>query len=394
MSAPAILGDRSLFPLLQADVYANHAAVSPLSAPVVDAIAATAQSYARHGLGALPQVLDHRAGLAEDLAALVSVAPADIAWVANTSTGVIDIAWGMDWRRGDRVVLFEGEFPSNVTPWLQAAEHFDLKVEWIGADGFGDGSGRGLQRFDELMAGARLAAVSAVRFQSGLRMPVEAMARICRRRGARLFVDAIQAVGATPLDLSAVDFASFGSHKWTMGPEGAAALIVRPDAADDLRPRLAGWMSHQDPFDFLSGGPGLLRPARPLQSGPGWAQVGAASALTFAGWRTAVGLIRGLGVVAIAGHLQRWHDRLEPLLHARGFASLRAGDPAGRSGSLCLRPPRGVDGGQLQRLLSDAGVACSYPDGCLRFAPHWPSSLDEALQIDGAVASALGLARS
>jgi hypothetical protein len=52
-----------------------------------------------------------------------------------------------------------------------------------------------------------------------------------------------------------------------------------------------------------------------------------------------------------------------------------------RSGILAVRPPAGLDAAALARALRDRGVACSSPDGRLRFAPHWPNALDEVPRV-------------
>src|SRR5262249_23977936 len=154
----------------------------------------------------------------------------------------------------DRVVIFEGEFPANTTPWLRAAELFGLTVVWIPVADFLASEEQGLSRLDrELAQGARLVAVSAVEFQSGLRMPVEAMAARCHAAGAELFVDGVQGCGVVPIDVSAsgIDYLAAGAHKWLMGLEGAGFLYVNPSRVEALRPHVAGWLSHEDAIAFL-----------------------------------------------------------------------------------------------------------------------------------------------
>src|SRR5262249_23746453 len=164
--------------------------------------------------------------------------------------------------------LFEGEFPANVTPWQRAAELFGLSIAWIPLSAFAASEEEGLALLTrELERGVRLVAVSAGEFQTGLRMPVEAMAALCHAAGAEIFVDAVQCCGAVPLDAGAagIDYLASGSHKWLMGLEGAGFLYVSPDRVDALRPNVAGWLSHEDPLDFLFRGPGLLRYDRPIK---------------------------------------------------------------------------------------------------------------------------------
>jgi len=227
----------------------------------------------------------------------------------------------------------------------------------------------------ELSRGARMVAVSAVEFQTGLRMPVEAMATLCHEAGAELFVDAVQACGAVPLDVGAagIDYLAAGSHKWLMGPEGGGFLYVSPDRVGALRPNVAGWLSHEDPVGFLLRGPGLLRYDRPVRRRADFLEGGNVNTAGLAGLEASIDLLLALGVPSIFAHVNGILDALEGPLVARGFRSLRSRDPRQRSCTLSLLPPPGVDVIELQRLLGLRGVSCSTPDGVLRFTPHWPN---------------------
>jgi len=86
-------------------------------------------------------------------------------------------------------------------------------------------------------------------------------------------------------------------------------------------------------------------------------------------------------VSAIFEHVQGYLDRLEGELTERGFTSERSPDPRRRSGTLSLRPPSDVDLHGLWRALNERGVACTMPDGRLRFSPHWPNALDEVPRV-------------
>lgn len=376
-SPRAVLGDRSLFPELQWRVYANHAAISPLSQPVEAEVADLARRYARQGLNAFFPEIERRDGLRARLAALVGAEATEIGLVSNTSTGLLQLAFAQPWRPRQRILLFEGEFPANVLPWLQAARAFDLDAVLLPLSGFGDGSGDGLARLEaELKRGAALVACSAVQFQTGLAMPLGAIGALCRQHGARFAVDAIQALGAMPLDVGAlgIDLLSCGSHKWLMGPEGCGFIYAR--AGLGLDPRLTGWLGVEGALGFLTQGPGLLRYDRPLRQDAAWAEIGAANALGLAGLDRSLALLEQVG--PILPHLQAWHDALEPGLLDRGFVSLRAADPAARSGILAVEPPPDAEPPALLAALEAGGIAASYPDGRVRFAPHWPNALDEA----------------
>ncbi len=398
MPAPALelptptLGDRSLFPDLEARVYLNHAAVSPASEPVRRAAQAVVDDVARRGVGAVLDWVEQRERLKQRLAELIGARAEDLALVSNTTRGITDIALCLPWQSGDRVIAFQGEFPANVTPWQRAAERFGLDLTLLSAAEFREEEDAGLSRLSaELERGVRLVAVSVVQFQSGLRMPIARMAELCHARGAEIAVDAIQALGVVPFDVveSGVDYLACGSHKWLMGLEGAAFVYVHPERVASLRPVVAGWLSHEEPLRFLFEGAGHLRYDRPIKKSAGFLEGGAQNAVGFAALEAAVGLIEQLGPAAIFEHVGAYLDQLEPALVELGFESLRSPRPEQRSGILSVRPPADVDVVALHHRLGEWGISCSIPDGQLRFSPHFANGMDEVEAVVAAVSERL-----
>ena len=341
------------------------------------------RDYGRGGMEGLRRWMPQRDRLKAKLAGLIGGSAGEIGFVQSTTAGVVQVARSLPWRTGDGVVLFEGEFPANVTPWQRVAQDFDLALHTVPIAPFLRDLDEGLAELARsLRRGARLVAVSAVQFQTGLRMPLPEIAALCRKHGAELFVDAIQQLGVAPLRVSCgVDYLVAGGHKWLMGMEGGGFVYVARDRARALVPRMAGWLGHVDGLRFLFGGEGHLRTDRPFVRDASLMEQGAQSNLSLAALEAGLDLIQQLGVDAVYEHVQAWHDALEPDLLQRGWTSARSADPRGRSGSLCLRPPHGHDLLEVHRRLLAAGVEASTPDGWLRFAPHWPNAIEETRLI-------------
>jgi len=394
------LGDREFFPDLEALVYANHAAITPPSWPVRRAMQHALADWGRRGANAFGGYVAQRGRLREKLARLVGATSEEIAFMPNTSSGVTAIAMSLAWKPGERVIVFEGEFPANVTPWQRAAELFGLEVVFLAVRDFQENEEQGLETLKEALGrGARLVAVSAVEFQSGLRMPLGEMARLCHAHGAELFVDGIQATGVVPVNVTelGIDYWASGGHKWLMGLEGTGMLYVRKERIGALSPRLAGWLSHEEGLRFLLEGPGHMRYDRPFKQRADVFEVGCMNTVGFVGLEAGLDLVMQLGVEKIHEHVVRWGDAVEPGLVERGFTSLRAAEAHRRSGILAALPPKDVDVVALHRALSARGIGCAIPDGVLRLSPHWPNNLDEAeqvlLSIDDAIAELRGVVR-
>jgi selenocysteine lyase/cysteine desulfurase len=391
------LGDRSLYPELKAAAYLAYAATAPVSSAVKAAVTSVLDAYAERGNVAFFEWMEQRERLRQKLGQLVCGAAADIALISGTTRGISDLALCFPWRATERLVLFEGEFPANVSPWLRAAELFGLRVDFVpmarsveDEDSFLTPLARWLEQ------GTRLVAVSAVQFQTGLTMPLARMAELCQKHGAELCVDGIQACGAMPVDVTAlgIDYLVCGAHKWLLGLEGVGFLWARPERARALLPRTAGWLSHEDGTRFLFAGPGELRYDRPLKQSVQVLEGGSSSTVGFAALEAAIEPLLALGPATILPHLGRYHDALEPALEARGFVSRRAREPERRSGILSCRPPGELSATELVMELRKRSVFASMPDGLLRFAPHFPNTLSEIETVLGALDEAVAALRA
>lgn len=388
MQQAARLGSRALFEALEVPVYLNHASISPPSTTVQAAVAASLAGYAGAGMGWYEEEVARRQRLRSQLEQLIAAEPGSVALLGNTSLGVLAVALNLDWQAGERVLVLEGEFPTNVLPWQQAARQHELELVWLSAEDFRLRREQALADLEqELQRGLRLVAVSAVQFSTGQRMPLAEMTALCHRHGAELFVDGIQAAGIVPLDVQAlgVDYLASGGHKWLMAPEGAGFLYVAPERARRLRPNFAAWLSQPEPFIFLERAPGELRYDRPYLHSALLAEVGTPAALSLAGLEASLRLLLGLGVEQIFEHVQAWHGAAEPGLIERGFRSARMQSPAGRSGILSVQPADPSTASAWARALGAQGISCASPDGWIRLSPHWPNSLEEPQQLLAAV---------
>ncbi|UCF45903.1 MAG: aminotransferase class V-fold PLP-dependent enzyme, partial [Myxococcales bacterium] len=216
------------------------------------------------------------------------------------------------------------------------------------------------------------------------------MAALCHEYDAEIFVDAIQALGATPVDVSwGIDYLSSGSHKHLMGPEGAGFLYVAERCAGSLKPRLAGWLGHEDPVAFLIGDAPALRYDNPLKRGAGALETGTSNVIGLAALGASLELLGQLTVPAIHEHVDAYLDNLEAGLAQRGFHTHRAKAAALRSTLLSMAVPDDVRLSKLSAALRNRGVVCNTPDGLMRFAPHWPNALEEVPRILDATDEAL-----
>jgi cysteine desulfurase/selenocysteine lyase len=393
VSVPIAFGDKRLISRLEAKAYLNYAAIAPATEPVSRAVRELLDDYARVGNAALSKWLARREALRAQLGVLVGASADHIALAVSATSALGDLALCLPWQPGDGVLVGEGEFPGNVSPWQNAAQLFSLDVQFLPKLRTRDD--------DEFLSAlearlrakrVRLVALSAVQFQTGIRAPLEAVVRLCRAYGAELAVDAIQALGVVPLDVTAldIDYLAGGAHKWLMALEGAGFLYAKPNCIRRLVPRTANWLSHEEGIRFLFEGPGMLRYDRPIKESIQFMEGSSASGVGYAALEAALECILQLGVPAIFEHVTGYLDELEAGVIARGLRSLRPRDLARRSGILSFEPPAGLTAAGVIAALREREVYATMPDGLVRLAPHFPSSRDEIPLVLSALDMALG----
>jgi selenocysteine lyase/cysteine desulfurase len=236
---------RSEMPVVREYAYFDHAAVAPLPAAAADRLRKFAdqasQSGDKHWLEWSMIVSRLRTAAAQ----LLGASEREVALVPNTTVGINLVAEGMPWKSGDNLVVPDNEFPSNLLPWKNLGRR-GVEVRMLPVPENGEIS---LDRLVELVdSRTRLVALSWVGFVSGHRLDLYKTAEAVHRRGSLLFVDAIQGLGAFPIDVhdAQIDFLAADGHKWMLGPEGAGLLYIAEKHLAMLEPLMLGWNSLAD----------------------------------------------------------------------------------------------------------------------------------------------------
>ncbi len=223
---------RGDFPYRQGRVYLLTAAVG---LPFPGAAAAAGQYYVNAAsFRSDAMSLRHRPATSarERVARLLGVPGKEVGFFRNTSEVVNLAANGMEWHSGDEVIVLTDEFPCNVVPWT-VAERAGATVVRVDP---GDGHERQQRLLDALTPKTRVMSVSHVHYLTGTRLDLNLLGRACRKAGALFVVDGIQAVGATPVDLSYVDVYGAAVFKWLLSGSGTAIGVFRERARSMLTP--------------------------------------------------------------------------------------------------------------------------------------------------------------
>ena len=234
------MSEHDLYPVLGSELaFFNHAGVSPLPTPVANAVrdyAAQAERSGYFGSTWQDDTADFRAATAELLNAR---GPHEIAFVPNTATGVSMAAGSIEWSPGDRILVTDAEYPSN-RHFYNALQDRGIELDVVVQQP--DGRIPTEDIISAVTERTRLIGISHVQWGSGFRSSLRPLADAIHGVGGLISVDAIQSLGALPLDVQAddIDFVAAGGHKWLLGPTGSGLLYIREELIGELIPPLLG----------------------------------------------------------------------------------------------------------------------------------------------------------
>lgn len=361
------------FPVRKSLVYFNHAAVAPLPRRVAQAISAHNENVRDRGAADWRRWYAGIEEAREKVARFLGASREEVAFLPNTSWGLNLVAQAFPWKPGDNVVSDDMEFPSNAYPWL-ALEKRGVECRLAANRG-------GRVTLDAIAekvdARTRIVTVSWVAFHNGWVFPIEEISRFCRERGILFVLDAIQGLGALPLDVRAagVDVLAADAHKWLLGPEGCAVFFVSEIARERVPPLFAGWWNIKHERGYLDYDLDFYRSARRYEPGT-------LATANIAGLAAAVDLLSELGLETIRARILELCESLKRGLAERGWAIVSP-EPL-RSGILAAARPE-TDSRVLAKRLEERGIIAAPREGAVRFSPHFYNDTGEVERILKAV---------
>ena len=358
---------RDLVPAALESAYLNTATYGPAAEPTAAAVREFADRWSR-GLDPF-EAWDARADECRALFARLLGCEADAVALQPYVSGAAGLV-AANLGDGDRVVVNEIEFASNIWPWLMRREQ-GVEVEVVPVR-------EGRAAVDDYAAaiGGRVTvvAVSAMQSSNGWRAPLRELADLAHAAGGLLFVDGCQGAGAIRLDpgRDGFDLLAADSYKWLMGPRGAGYLFLSDAARERLRPIAVG------AFNSVSRrvtpyGPRmeLSQTASRFDASPSW--------IALAGDREALDLLNRVGIDAIESHDLGLAARFRAGLEELGIEGDGFPEPE-RSPIVALNLP---DPDALARRLAEAGVVVARRARGVRFSFHAfnnESDVDRALE--------------
>jgi cysteine desulfurase/selenocysteine lyase len=231
-------------------------------------------------------------------------------------------------------------------------------------------------------------ALASCHFFTGYRIDVDAIGALLHERDVLFSLDAIQTLGAFPLDVARahVDFLSADAHKWMLGPLAIGIVYVKRERFELLRPTLLGaWNAVAPNFNALD----EIRFVPTAQR----YEPGVLNIAGIFGMRAALEFFLKTGSAAIALRLLELKARLVRQIEPLGFEILGAKEGANAS-SITTFKHSSASSAALFSALEKAGVIASLRHDragkdYLRFSPHVYNTEAEIDTAVGVLKSAL-----
>ena len=363
------------FPVTETYIYMNHAGVAPLSRRVRDAMAGFIDDATFHGAVHTDDWVETAEACRLAAAQLINADATEIAFMKNTTQGILIAANGIDWQAGDNVVTTAVEFPANVYPWWSLKERYGVNTRMVP-----ERDGRiCIEDIASAIDGrTRVLTISHVEFASGFRNDIATLGQLCRERDIWFVVDAIQSLGAVEVDVKScnVDILAADGHKWLLAPEGAAIFYCADEKRDQLINTNIGWASVVNPRDFLNYDLTQRPDATRFEEG-------SYNSVGLYGLKAALDLLQDIGIQSIETRILELTSQLITGLEAKGYLVITPKKDAERAGIVIFRSePHTAT--ELYEMLDAENIIAAERGSGVRVSPHFyntASEIDRLLEV-------------
>ncbi len=359
---------RAEFPVTENYIYMNHAGVAPLSKRVKDTMIEFAQDATVNGAVNVELWIETAERCRNVAAQLINADASEIAFMKNTTQGILIAANGIDWREGDNVVTTAVEFPANVYPWWSLKERCGVETRMVPER-------EGRIHIDDIVSEiderTRVVTLSHVEFASGFRNDIKTIGEICRERNIWFVVDAIQSLGVIEVDAKSccIDILAADGHKWLLAPEGAAIFYCTEDKLDQLINTNVGWSSVVNPRDFLDYDLTLKPDATRFEEG-------SYNSIGLYGLNAAIELLLEVSISTIENSVLELTSKLINGLQEKGYYVTTPKDDSERAGIVIFESKRHT-ASKIVDLLQENKIITAERGSGVRISPHFYNSETE-----------------
>ena len=363
---------RSEFPVTETYIYMNHAGVAPLSCRVQDAMTDFIEDATVNGAVNAEEWAETAEVCRAAAAQLINVNTTEIAFMKNTTQGILIAANGIDWREGDNVVTTAVEFPANIYPWWSLKERHGVQTRMVPERD-------GCIHIEDIAIAiderTRALTISHVEFASGFRNDIQALGDLCREHNIWFIVDAIQSLGAIEVDVKScnVDILAADGHKWLLAPEGAAIFYCADAKREKLINTNVGWSSVVNPRDFLNYDLTQKPDATRFEEG-------SYNSVGLYGLKAAIDLLLDIGIPTIEASVLKLTKRLIEGLKAKGYRVITPKADSARAGIVIFESEQHTPD-EIYEMLHAENIITAARGSGVRVSPHFYNTASEVERL-------------
>ncbi|MCG2590199.1 aminotransferase class V-fold PLP-dependent enzyme [Rhodohalobacter sulfatireducens] len=363
---------RTIFPHTSKEhIYLNHAAISPMSDRVKHAIEQFLADRNSGNIDNFEKWMELTQETRDLISELIGTQNSDhITFMGNTSDALSAVAKGIDWNKGDEIILNTMEFPSNIQPF-RILENLGVKMVYLEPDEAGRITPEIIE--NAITSKTKMVSISFVQYLNGFRADLKSIGEICKANGIYFVVDGIQGLGAMPLSVQDcnIDALASGCHKWLMSPMGISFLYLSEKLSNNMKPYKTGWLSVEEPWEMSEFNKAWLPVSQHLETGT-------YNLLGIVGLHASLKYLLEIGIEAVQFEILKHSNFLiSKLSNKEDVVLLTPNSPHEHAGIVTFKRKGEKSAEKIVNDLISRKITISARKGFIRISPHYYNTEEE-----------------
>ena len=304
---------------------------------------------------------------------LINIPPEEIILTNGASYGIHLLANGIPWKSGDEVLLMQGDFPSDILPWLALKKKgvtirfIEPKEHVLSAE----------ELIENISPSSKLLCITWVHSLSGYTIDIAKLGEICKEKGIIFVVNASQALGVRALNISNIHIDALVSvgFKWLCGPYGTGFCWIRSEILESLEYNQAYWLAMMT-ADDLGKKQDILEFPQNLGAKK-YDIFCTANFFNFKPWQASVKFLLEIGIEAIEKHNNLLISQFIEGLDNTKYDLISANEGKRRSSLIFISHIQPEINENVYDILKKNNIHISFRGGRLRISPHLYNTIKE-----------------